>query len=235
MVNMNAVAGETTGRRGEAARVEPGRRPRRAAIRQANEQRILAAAEEVFAHAGFSGATTAAIARRAGLPKANIHYYFRTKQALYWAVLNNILDLWLDEADSITEGAEPAEALSAYVRAKVEYSRARPFASKVFANEIVHGAPQIRDYLENELKARVESKVPIIREWIADGRMADVDPYHLFFSIWAATQTYADFECQAAAVLGKKKLTRPDYVKAADHVEAMILRGCGLEPPGRAT
>jgi len=205
----------------------------RAAARRANEERILAAAEEVFALAGFTGATTAAIARRASLPKANVHYYFRTKKALYRAVLNNIIDLWLNEADSITEDADPAEALSAYVRAKVAYSQNRPFASKVFANEVVHGGSQIKDYLEHQLKARVEGKVSIIRRWIAEGRMGPVDPYHLFFSIWAATQTYADFECQAAAVLGKDKLTPGDYRKAADHVEAMILKSCDLEP-GRA-
>ena len=62
-------------------------------IRESNEGRLLQAAETVFAERGFSGATTAEIAARAKLPKANLHYYFRTKAELYRAVLANMLEL----------------------------------------------------------------------------------------------------------------------------------------------
>src|SRR3546814_3474914 len=103
-------------------------------IRGRNRALLLAAAEEVFATQGYRGATTAAIAKKAGLPKANVHYYFGTKEALYAAVLEDILGLWLGELDRITEERDPATALGDYIRAKVRLSRERPLASKVYAD-----------------------------------------------------------------------------------------------------
>ena len=86
-------------------------------IRHAAVADILLAAEGIFARAGFSGATMADIAERAGLPKANLHYYFRTKAALYRAVLDHTLSLWLAETDGIRNDAHPATALGDYIRA----------------------------------------------------------------------------------------------------------------------
>lgn len=202
-------------------------------VRRLNEARILEAAERVFAEAGYGGATMAQIAAVANLPKANLHYYFRTKEILYRALLSNILELWLDAADAITPDEDPATALGDYIRAKMEHSRRRPFASKVFANEILHGAPHLTHYLGIELKRRVDEKASIIERWIADGRMASLDPRHLFFMLWAMTQTYADFEAQIRAVLGVEHLDDRDFEVATQTVTTMVLRGCGLTPETR--
>ena len=204
-----------------------GRRP--GTKRLAAEARILQAAEEVFATSGFSGARTAAIAGRAGMPKANLHYYFRTKEALYRRVLESILNVWLAMGDSILPGADPAAALTAYVAAKVEHSRRRPHASKVFANELLHGAPQLKGYLETELRRWVEAKSEVIEGWVAAGKLAPVQPKHLFFLIWAMTQTYADFDVQVAAVLGRDRIAPRDYQDAAALITRLVLRGCRLE------
>jgi TetR/AcrR family transcriptional regulator len=149
-------------------------------------------------------------------------------------VLRRILALWLGATDTIIEDADPATALANYIREKVSYSRTRPLASKVFANELLHGAPEIRDFLAGELKAKVETKARIIRGWIAAGKMAPIDPTHLFFVIWAATQTYADFDVQVAAVLGRKSLARADLKTATATITTLVLRGCGLVPPGES-
>jgi TetR/AcrR family transcriptional regulator len=63
----------------------------------------------------------------------------------------------------------------------------------------------MQDGLETDLKALVDEKAAVIRGWIAEGRIADVDPHHLIFSIWALTQHYADFDVQVRAVLGPKR------------------------------
>ncbi len=211
-------------------RVGNGATGNREKTRRANKQRILEAAEEVFANSGFAGATTSAIARKAGLPKANVHYYYRTKEDLVHAVLENILELWLDSADVIVESADPVEALTRYIRAKVEYSRNRPNASRVFASEILHGAPYIEHYLSHQLKDRVELKAGVFRKWIEQGLMDPVPPEHLFFLIWSATQTYADFECQVATVLGRKNKLKPeDLDQAAEFITKIVLKGCGVK------
>ncbi len=197
-------------------------------IRQANEALILAAAERVFAGAGFGGATMAAIADAAGLPKANLHYYFGAKQDLYRAVLARTLQDWLVPTHDITPQADPREALERYIRAKMALSAQRPHASKVFANELLHGAPVLKSLLATELRDMVLAKAAVLQGWIDAGRMAPVDPVHLFFTIWAATQTYADFDVQVAAVLGRTELNAKDFARATEHVVSLILRGCGL-------
>jgi TetR/AcrR family transcriptional regulator len=209
----------------------PMRRPlasRRERRRQDSEARILTAAEQVFAETGFSGATTALIAAKARLPKANVHYYFGTKERLYRRVLERILDAWLASGDSIHPDADPATAFSDYIAAKIEASRRQPYASKVFANEILHGAPQLSDYLGEHVRGWVEGKTRVIDRWAARGLMRPVDVPHLFFVIWSATQTYADFECQIRAVLKRERLRPEDFSAGAALITRMVLNACGL-------
>lgn len=198
------------------------------AIRQANEVLILEAGERVFARTGFNGATMAEIAEEAGLPKANLHYYFGSKQELYAAVLARTLHDWLVPMDGLVPEAEPRVALEHYIRAKMLMSRERPDASRVFANELLHGAAVLGDTMRTQLRAMVRRKAAVIEGWIAAGRMAPVDATHLFFTIWAATQTYADFDVQVRAVLGREQLRPVDHARATEHVVGLILRGCGL-------
>jgi TetR/AcrR family transcriptional regulator len=203
--------------------------PAKGRIRLSNEADILQAAEYVFARTGFAGATVGAIAERAQIPKSNLHYYYRTKKDIYRAVLTRTLSLWLAETNGIREDDDPARALSHYIRAKMHLAASHPDASRVFANEILHGANEIGDYLRADLRTLVDAKSRVIERWIADGKMAPVDPRHLFFTIWAATQTYADFEPQVCAVLGVPRLGTRDMEAATQHVTRLLLRGCGLE------
>jgi len=202
--------------------------PIKGQIRQANRELILSAANSVFARAGFSGATTAAIAEAAGLPKANVHYYFGSKEQLYREVLARTLRDWLVPMDGLVPEADPRSALEAYVREKMAMSALHPSASQVFANELLHGAPVLGDLIRTELREAVRNKAAVIDGWISAGRMAPVDATHLFFTIWAATQTYADFDVQVRSVLGRKRLTARDHARATDHVVSFVLRGCGL-------
>ena len=197
-------------------------------IRNAAEADILLAAEAVFARAGFLGATMAEIAEKAGLPKANLHYYFRTKAALYRAVLDHTLTLWLAETSGIRRDAHPATALGDYIRAKMRLTAAHPDASRVVANEMLHGAPQIGGYLRRELKALIDEKSKVIEHWATLGLMDRIDARHLFFTIWASTQTYADFQPQVCAVLGKAKLTKGEFERATGQLVKVLLKGCGI-------
>jgi len=202
----------------------------RGRIRERQEAAILAAAEKAFARAGFAGASISAIAREAGVPKPTVHYYYATKEALHRAVLANILELWLAGTDAIEADAEPREALASYVRHKMRLTAERPDASRVFANELLHGAPQLGEILRTDLRALIRRKSAVIEGWVAAGRMAPVDPVHLFFTLWAMTQTYADFETQVAAVLDTPEpLKGRALARAEKHVESFVLRACGLE------
>ena len=197
-------------------------------IRQANELLILQAAERVFARAGFGGATMLAIAEASSLPKANVHYYFGSKEVLYRSVLAQILSDWLEPTSCITADAEPRLAIEQYIRAKMTLAKSRPDGSKVFANELLHGAPVVKTLLQTDLRDLVVSKAAVIEGWADAGRMARVNATHLFFTIWAATQTYADFDVQVCAVLGRSELSTQDHADATEHVVSLLLRGCGV-------
>jgi TetR/AcrR family transcriptional regulator len=205
----------------------------RASIRERNEAKILKAAETIFAKKGFSGASTAEIAQKAGMPKPNLHYYFRTKQVLYASVLDNILNIWLDAMDEIRPSAEPADALRRYIARKMESSRVLPEPSRLWAMELIGGARHVQPVLRRRLRHLVQEKSAIIRAWIAEGKIDPVEPEHLLFAIWAMTQTYADFAAQIAAVLGKPRLDDEVFEKATRTATALVLKGLGLRraPP----
>ena len=201
-------------------------------IRERNQTRILKAAEAVFAEKGFDGATTAGIAERAGVPKPNVHYYFGTKQQLYDRIIANILEVWLDAMDVIQPDADPADAIGEYVRRKIQASREWPDSSRVWAIEVIGGGRNVSAFLKGRLRRAVREKGLIMAQWAAEGRMDPIDPAHLMFMIWSATQTYADFGAQVAAVLAKKKLDGTVFAAAETTISAIILKGCGIAKQG---
>lgn len=211
---------------------QPGPEPkgRRARARRENEAAILRAAEKVFAEAGFGGATMQLIADVAGLPKANLHYYFTTKEELYRKVVENIFTIWLRAADSFDKAPGPAEGIGAYIEAKMEISRRHPDGSKVWASEVMHGAPVIQDYLETTLRDWTAGRAAIIRRWIHEGKMAPVEPEYLLYMLWAATQHYADFGHQIETLNGGRPLSDRQWAAATESVKAVILRGIGAIP-----
>jgi TetR/AcrR family transcriptional regulator len=198
---------------------------KRTRIQAENEERILDAALEVFSTYGFRGATVDQIAARAQMSKPNLLYYFRRKQDIYTAVLTRTLDMWLAPFGAMDADGDPAVEIAGYIRQKLTQSRERPQESRLFAGEMLQGAPLLRPVLETELKAMVEDKAAVMRRWIADGRMVTVDPVHLVFMIWATTQTYADFDAQVRAILGAGVSDDDVFERAVDTVTGVILRG----------
>lgn len=202
---------------------------KRSSARKAQEARILDAAETLFAQYGYNGASIEAIAEHAGLSKQNMLYYFPSKEKLYHHVLKNVLDLWVEKMTLFEQiGDDPASKLSSYILGKLELSQLRPNGSKIFANEIINGAPYIKDYLLQKLLPKLDADIALVEEWIADGLMDPIDPRHLFFSIWATTQTYADFSTQIALVLRKDGLSASDFEAAGKFLTHTILKGTGL-------
>ncbi|MGB3623713.1 TetR family transcriptional regulator [Ketobacter sp. MCCC 1A13808] len=198
-------------------------------IRQKNEDIIIAAAEAEFAHNGFKGATMNNIAQRADLPKSNIHYYFKNKLQLYIEVLTNIIDLWDNALNDLDGDAEPGDALRAYITEKMRFSYEYPLASKVFAKEILSGAPRLAEYFNDDYQDWFNSKTHVFRRWAEQGKIDPVEPAHIVFLLWSSTQHYSDFEVQISAALGKKKLNKKDFEEATDVLCKIVIRGLGVK------
>lgn len=181
--------------------MSPTARPR-SRIQQRNRELILDAALEVFSLHGFRGATLDQIAEGAGLSKPNLLYYFPSKEEVHKALLTGLLDAWLDPLREMDPHGEPLGEIMGYVRRKLDLARDYPRESRLFAGEILQGAPRMREAIEGDLRRLVEEKAAVLGRWMDEGRIARVDPVHLIFSIWALTQHYADFDVQVRAVLG---------------------------------
>ena len=191
----------------------------RTRIQEKNTAAILDAALDVFSQAGFRGATLDRIARAAGLSKPNLLYYFPSKEAIHTALLSQLLDSWLDPLRALDPDGDPVEEIVGYVLRKLDMARDLPRESQLFANEIIHGAPRIHDYITGPLKELVDEKAALIGSWAAAGRIAPVDPHHLIFSIWATTQHYADFDVQVRGILAPTDETHfADAARFLDHL-----------------
>ncbi|WP_282118666.1 TetR family transcriptional regulator C-terminal domain-containing protein [Ruegeria atlantica] len=171
-------------------------------IQKKNRAAILEAALNVFSAHGFRGATVDQIATEAGLSKPNLLYYFPSKEAIHTALLSGLLEIWLAPLHDLDADGDPMEEILAYIRRKLEMSRDLPRESRLFANELVQGAPRIHESLSHDLKSLVDEKTAILTQWMDQGKIARLHPYHLIFSIWALTQHYADFDVQVRAILG---------------------------------
>ncbi|MCB2013047.1 MAG: TetR family transcriptional regulator C-terminal domain-containing protein [Geminicoccaceae bacterium] len=201
--------------------------------REVKRETILEAALECFAAFGFRGTTVDMIAGRAGMSKPNLLYYFGTKQKLHAAVLERTLAQWLEPLSGMRADGEPLAEIEAYLERKIELSRTRPEASRLFATEIIQGAPHIRGVLQGHLRELVEEKCAVIQSWIDAGKLAPVEPLHLIFAIWAMTQHYADYEAQVEALAGRN-LNDVAFAQAARQTMRILLIK-GLEPRDRAS
>lgn len=191
-------------------------------IQREKTAQILEAALEVFATFGYRGSTIDMIATEAGLSKPNLLYYFDGKEAIHARLLARLLDTWLAPLIALDSKGEPIAEIIGYIIRKLEMARDYPRESRLFANEILQGAPRIMDQIAGPLKDLVDEKARVIQAWSDAGHIAKVDPYHLIFSIWATTQHYADFDPQVSVVLGDRASTR--FKDASAHLTMMFTR-----------
>lgn len=198
-------------------------------IRAHNQALILSAAEEEFVLQGYRGATMQGIADRAGLPKANIHYYFKNKQNLYKAVLRSIIEEWNDGLVTMTVDSDPKAVIEKFVRTKLRQAFANPNRHKLFALEVISGAPHLQEFMSTTMQEWALDKAQVMKTWHEQGKITIADPLQLLILIWATTQRYAEFETEIVGLLQKEAYDQQDETRAADFLVPFILRGCGLE------
>ena len=186
---------------------------------------ILDAALEIFSRFGLHGTSLDQVASMADVSKTNLLYYFASKEELYTSVLRQLLDVWLKPLRGFSAEQDPIEAISEYIRVKLELSRDHPAESRLFCLEIVQGAPLMLAELEQPLRDIVEAKVSVIQGWIEAGKLSPVEPHHLIFSLWATTQHYADFASQINAVTGKSLADPAFFAQTLENLQALILNG----------
>lgn len=194
-------------------------------IKIRNEEKILEAALRLFSSYGFHGTTMEKIAELADMSQPNLHNYFKTKADLYEAVLNDILTIWVDPISNLDVMGDPATELRHYIAKKIEMARKYPEASRIFAAEMLQGAPILMHHLKGHVRMKVKAFSTVIESWVRQGKIREVDPVHLIFMIWASTQHYADFQPQIRAVMDVARLNKAQYDAAAETISSIIIGG----------
>ncbi len=193
--------------------------------------KILEGAEEVFARYGLHGATTAMIAAAAGISKPHIYYYFSSKETLYNAVLERTLKLWNSAIPPATTGLNPQAFLKDYIRAKLEFSRLHPRLSRIFANEILNGAPILRGQIKTEAADALGKLVTLLDGWQAAKKIKPINSAHLVFMIWGMTQYYANSASELEILLGKRHLDEADFHDGQETITKLVFSALGLKDP----
>ena len=187
---------------------------------------LLNAALDVFSVYGFSGASLDEIAQLANMHKSNIFYYYENKESLYVEVLTTVMQKWLAPLQILEVELEPTEALTHYLMQKIEISKDQPKASRLFALEIIQGAPHILPILKGPLKKLFKRKTKVIETWQEQGKLSkEIDAELLIINIWAITQNYADFSTQMEMVTGKTLRNRSMFQRTVEHTVHMMLYG----------
>ena len=200
-------------------------KPKNTRIQAENRQRILDAALDIFASFGFRGATLDMIAQQASMSKPNLLYYFSTKRDLYSAVLEHTLEEWLEPLAKLDEAGDPLKEIEAYLDRKLQLARNSPLASRLFAIEIIQGAPHIASILEGHLKELVDQKCALLQRWMDEEKLVQIDPHYLIFTIWATTQHFADFDTQVRALTGKGIADATVFERARASLSTLMLEG----------
>lgn len=196
-----------------------------------NQTLILDAAEQLFSQLGYDGTSMSMVAKEAGVPKANILYYFKSKDGLYENVIDRIIAHWNLGLDNVTPEDDPAHVLYHYIKSKVILAVNQPLQSRLFASEILRGAPYLQNYFRTNTRPWVKQKVDVFQAWIDANKMDNVDPYHLLFTIWSTTQYYADFQAEVLLVMNKLEYDETDVAQITQSTAHIILKGIGLKIP----
>ncbi|TYK66630.1 TetR/AcrR family transcriptional regulator [Colwellia echini] len=210
---------------------EPIKKNKKEATREKNQQLILTAAEKLFSQLGYDGASMSMIAQEAEVPKANVLYYFKNKDNLYEAVFDRIIVTWNLGLKDISVDDDPAEVLYNYIKSKVTLAISQSMQSRLFATEIIRGAPYLQGYMRKNTRPWMREKCQILQAWMDAGKMDQIDPSHLLFSIWANSQYYADFQAEVLLLLNKLEYEDSDIEGITHSIAQITLKGVGLSIP----
>ena len=192
------------------------------ASRMRKQNHILACAEEVFARDGLEGASLETIGAASGFSRHNLLYYYPSKEALYQAVLDSLMDDWLSHLTAFSKDGDPGLQIRGYIRAKFAFSRIRPHASQLFTKEMIAGAPFASAALRERIAPLLAADIAVFEYWADQGLIARIDFTQMMFSIWLVTQGHADHQAQFALLLGQPPQPPYTYEAAENMLVQMI-------------
>jgi TetR/AcrR family transcriptional regulator len=194
---------------------------------------ILQAAVREFSREGVAGARTDAIARAAGVNKALLYYYFKDKETLYSAVLDQVFEgLTQSIQKALSSDLPPREKLLAYVGAHFDYIASHPLYPRITQGEMMRAArgkaPHLQRIAKQYFVPLFRKVAAVIEEGQATGDFRPVDPLH-FVPSMIAIIVFHFTNAPVLRMVGKVDPYAPELIAARrasvlDFISAALFR-----------
>jgi TetR/AcrR family transcriptional regulator len=191
---------------------------------------ILQAAAQEFSQHGIAGARTDAIARAAQVNKALLYYYFKDKETLYGAVLDNAFSGMKTTVFHVLDSElPPREKILAYVGAYFDFIASNQIYPKLMQREIMRAREGHSVHIDRLVKSYFQPIYrrvgELLRKGIADGEFRNVDPAHFvpsmvamivfYFSSAPVMQRIVRFNPLAPKRIADRRAAVLDFISAA--------------------
>lgn len=192
------------------------------------ERKILSAAVEVFAQKGFDGARTDEIASRAGVNKAMIYYYFKSKENLYTIIVETVFEkvsVILGTHLSLVDVNAPEEGIYSFIDNYIDFIYSHRIFVKVLLWDLARGGMIIARVVGRVLRDKTEQIREIFEQAAREGYLRPVDPKHLFVSIIGMIVFFFFAEPVVRVIWGEEPLTPEHIAERKKEIRDLIIHG----------
>lgn len=208
----------------------PSRQRRSAQTRAA----ILAAAERIFAQVGLAGARTDAIAAAAGVNKALLYYYFKSKEAIYCAIVEDHLKEFRTRAlHVLSSPGSSRSVLLRYVAAHFDFVSARPYYPQLVQRMMMAGGRMLQRLAQSHFIPVYRKLRQVIGRGVRGGEFRAVEDHHTIISIVALTVFYFSAAPMMRAVVGADAYAPANLARRKEEVLRFVRYGLFRHPEER--
>ena len=150
------------------------------------EEAILRAAEFEFLEKGFAGAKTVAIADRAGVTHAMLHYYYRSKRNLYEKILNDKMEMVIKSfvASFDLPDMDFVQRIKLGMEAHFDFIKANPLLPRFLINEVfARNDIGLMQLMRNKMSKVYEKVQREIDAAVGDGLLRPITAFELMVDI----------------------------------------------------
>jgi len=192
------------------------------------ERKILAAAVEVFAEKGFDGARTDEIAVNAGVNKAMIYYYFKSKENLYTVIVETVFGevyLILSRHLSHVDVKTPEEGIRSFIDSYVDFIYTHRIFFKVMLWDLARGGAIVSRVAGKMMRDKIGEATGVFEQAARDGYLRPFNPKHLFVSMIGMILFFFFAEPVIRVIWGEEPITPEHIDERKKEISNLIING----------
>jgi len=192
------------------------------------ERNILAAAVGVFAEKGFEGARTDEIAAKAGVNKAMIYYYFKSKENLYTVIVETLFGkvyLILSEHLARVDVKSPIDGILSFIDSHVDFIYGHRIFVKVMVWDLARGGAIVSRVAGKIMRDKTTQIIAIFDKAAREGYLRPINPKHLLVSIMGMILFFFIAEPVVRVMWGEEPITPEHIAERKKEIRDLIIYG----------